>query len=97
MFGMGVEGERCEGGVMSGEDIEEMGERFEGGVYGWGIKVEDVGGVVGEGIFKGYGDVVEVKGEKIEDDWGVKGKWGVFGKMRGRDEVMGMKKGGEKV
>ena len=73
-FRIGVEGDTCDGRVISAQDIQEMAETFDPRVYGCRINLEHLRGILPDGIFKRYGDVVELKAEKIDDDSALKGK-----------------------
>ncbi|MGS9074000.1 GPO family capsid scaffolding protein, partial [Salmonella enterica subsp. enterica serovar Infantis] len=74
-FRIGVEGDTCDGRVNSAQEIQEMAETYDPRVYGSRINLEHLRGVLPHGILKRYGDVVERKAEKIDDDSALKGKW----------------------
>lgn len=67
-FRIGVEGDTCDGRIISGNDIQEMAESFDPRVYGCRINLEHIRGLFPDGDFKRLGDVVELKAEKIDDD-----------------------------
>ncbi|VDR25927.1 Phage capsid scaffolding protein (GPO) serine peptidase [Raoultella terrigena] len=79
-FRIGVEGDTCDGRVISATDIQEMAETFDPRVYGCRINLEHLKGILPEGPFSRYGDVVELKSEKIDDDSVLKGKLALFAK-----------------
>ena len=60
-FRIGVEGDTCDGRVISAQDIQEMAETFDPRVYGCRINLEHLRGILPDGIFKRYGDVAELK------------------------------------
>ncbi|EFT7236986.1 phage tail protein I [Salmonella enterica] len=52
-FRIGVEGDTCDGRVISAQDIQEMAETFDPRVYGCRINLEHLRGILPDGIFKG--------------------------------------------
>ena len=48
-------------------------------------------------FFKRYGDVAELKAEKIDDDSALKGKWALFAKITPTDDLIAMNKAAQKV
>ncbi|KFK93362.1 MULTISPECIES: GPO family capsid scaffolding protein [unclassified Serratia (in: enterobacteria)] len=96
-FRIGVEGDTCDGRVIDGNDIQQMAESFDPRVFGCRINLEHLKGILPDSVFKRYGDVVELKAEKIEDDSVLNGKWALFAKMAPIDELVAMVKGGQKV
>lgn len=96
-FRIGVEGDSCDGRVISAQDIQEMAETFDPRVYGCRINLEHLRGILPDGIFKRYGDVAELKAEKIDDDSALKGKWALFAKITPTDDLIAMNKAAQKV
>ncbi|HAZ7437786.1 TPA: GPO family capsid scaffolding protein, partial [Escherichia coli] len=96
-FRIGVEGDTCDGRVISAQDIQEMAETFDPRVYGCRINLEHLRGILPDGIFKRYGDVIELKAEKIDDDSALKGKWALFAKITPTDDLIAMNKAAQKV
>ncbi|TYM88263.1 GPO family capsid scaffolding protein [Salmonella enterica subsp. enterica serovar Typhimurium] len=96
-FRIGVEGDTCDGRIISAQDIQEMAETFDPRVYGCRINLEHLRGILPDGIFKRYGDVVELKAEKIDDDSALKGKWALFAKITPTDDLIAMNKAAQKV
>ena len=96
-FRIGVEGDTCDGRVISAQDIQEMAETFDPRVYGCRINLEHLRGILPDGIFKRYGDVAELKAEKIDDDSALKGKWALFAKITPTDDLIAMNKAAQKV
>lgn len=74
-----------------------MAETFDPRVYGCRINLEHLRGILPDGIFKRYGDVVELKAEKIDDDSALKGKWALFAKITPTDDLIAMNKAAQKV
>ncbi|STJ83372.1 phage capsid scaffolding protein [Escherichia coli] len=59
--------------------------------------LEHLRGILPDGIFKRYGDVAELKAEKIDDDSALKGKWALFAKITPTDDLIAMNKAAQKV
>lgn len=96
-FRIGVEGDTCDGRVISATDIQEMAASFDPRVYGCRINLEHLRGILPDGAFNRYGDVVELKAEKIDDDSALNGKWALFGKIAPLDNLVEMVGRGQKV
>lgn len=96
-FRIGVEGDTCDGRVISGADIQEMADTYDPRVYGARINLEHIRGLLPDGPFKRYGDVVELKAEKIDDDSALNGKLALFAKITPSDELVAMNKALQKV
>ncbi len=96
-FRIGVEGDTCDGRVISATDLQEMAAAFDPRVYGCRINLEHLRGIYPDGAFNRYGDVIELKAEKIEDDSALNGKWALFGKIAPLDNLVEMVGKGQKV
>ncbi|MCG5044471.1 GPO family capsid scaffolding protein [Enterobacteriaceae bacterium 155047] len=96
-FRIGVEGDTCDGRVISGADIQDMADTFDPRVYGCRINLEHLRGILPDSVLKRYGDVTEVKAEIISDDSALNGKKALFGKIAPLDELVSMVKAGQKV
>lgn len=96
-FRIGVEGDTCDGRVIGATDIQEMASMFDTRVYGCRINLEHLRGIMPEGAFQRYGDVVELKAEKIDDDSALNGKLALFGKIAPLDTLVDMVAKGQKV
>ncbi|WP_334346654.1 GPO family capsid scaffolding protein, partial [Enterobacter hormaechei] len=96
-FRIGVEGDTCDGRVISADDIQEMADTFDPRVYGCRINLEHIRGLLPDSLFKRYGDVVELKAEVISDGSALDGKKALFGKIQPLDELVSMVKAGQKV
>lgn len=96
-FRIGVEGDTCDGRILSGNDIQEMAETYDPRVYGCRINLEHIRGLLPDGVFKRYGDVVELKAEKIDDDSALNGKWALFAKITPTDDLVALNKAAQKV
>ncbi|MEB7556422.1 GPO family capsid scaffolding protein [Kluyvera cryocrescens] len=96
-FRIGVEGDTCDGRVISATDLQEMAASFDPRVYGCRINLEHLRGIYPDGAFGRYGDVVELKAEQIEDDSALNGKWALYGKIAPLDNLVDMVSKGQKV
>jgi len=96
-FRIGVEGDTCDGRVISATDIQEMADSFDPRVYGCRINLEHLRGLLPDGAFARYGDVIELKAETIEDDSALNGKLALFGKIAPLDTLVDMVTKGQKV
>ncbi|WP_370597433.1 GPO family capsid scaffolding protein [Escherichia coli] len=96
-FRIGVEGDTCDGRIISGNDIQEMAESFDPRVYGCRINLEHIRGLFPDGDFKRLGDVVELKAEIIDDDSALNGKWAWFARITPTDDLIAMNKKLQKV
>lgn len=96
-FRIGVEGDTCDGRVISATDIQEMAGTFDPRVYGCRINLEHLKGILPEGPFSRYGDVVELKSDRIDDDSVLNGKLALFAKITPTDDLIAMNKKMQKV
>ena len=96
-FRIGVEGDTCDGRVISATDIQEMADGFDPRVYGCRINLEHIRSVIPDTPFCRYGDVVEVKAEVIDDDSALNGKLALYGKIAPLDNLLAMLAKGQKV
>ncbi|EMH5721133.1 GPO family capsid scaffolding protein [Citrobacter freundii] len=96
-FRIGVEGDTCDGRVISATDIQEMADGFDPRVYGCRINLEHIRSVIPDSPFCRYGDVTEVKAEVIDDDSALNGKLALFGKIAPLDNLLAMLEKGQKV
>ena len=96
-FRIGVEGDTCDGRILSGNDIQEMAETYDPRVYGCRINLEHIRGLLPDSVFRRYGDVAELKAEQIDDDSALNGKWALFSKISPTDDLIALNKAGQKV
>ncbi|KHN51342.1 GPO family capsid scaffolding protein [Pectobacterium fontis] len=96
-FRVGVEGDTCDGRIIDANDIQHMAETFDPRVYGCRINLEHLKGLLPDSPFRRYGDVVELKAEKIDDDSALKGKLALFAKITPTDELIALNKASQKV
>lgn len=96
-FRIGVEGDTCDGRVISATDIQEMADSFDPRVYGCRINLEHLRGLLPDGAFARYGDVIELRAETIEDDSALNGKLALYGKIAPLDALVDMVTKGQKV
>lgn len=96
-FRIGVEGDTCDGRVISGDDIQDMADTFDPRVYGCRINLEHIKSLLPDSPFKRYGDVTALKAEIISDDSALNGKKALFAKIAPLDELVSMVRAGQKV
>lgn len=96
-FRIGVEGDTCDGRVISADDIQDMADTFDPRVYGCRINLEHIRSIYPDGPYARYGDVTEIKAEVIDDDSSLKGKLALFGKVAPLDNLIDMVAKGQKV
>lgn len=96
-FRIGVEGDTCDGRVISATDIQDMADGFDPRVYGCRINLEHIRSVYPDSPFCRYGDVVDVKAEVIDDDSALNGKLALFGKIAPLDNLLALLAKGQKV
>lgn len=96
-FRIGVEGDTCDGRVISADDIQEMADTFDPRVYGCRINLEHIKSLIPDSPFKRYGDVTALKAEIISDDSALNGKKALFAKIAPLDELVSMVRAGQKV
>lgn len=96
-FRIGVEGDTCDGRVLSKSDIQEMADGFDPRVYGCRINLEHIRSVNPDSPFCRYGDVVETKAEVIDDDSALNGKLALYGKISPLDNLLALLAKGQKV
>lgn len=96
-FRIGVEGDTCDGRIISASDIQEMADSFDPRVYGARINLEHITSVLPDSPFCRYGDVTELKAEKIADDSALNGKLALFARITPLDNLVEMVGKGQKV
>lgn len=96
-FRIGVEGDTCDGRVISGSDIQEMADSFDPRVYGARINLEHITSVLPDSPFCRYGDVTELKAETIDDDSALNGKLALFARITPLENLVEMVGKGQKV
>ncbi|MCA6962283.1 GPO family capsid scaffolding protein [Pectobacterium odoriferum] len=96
-FRVGVEGDTCDGRLIDANDIQQMADTFDPRVYGCRINIEHLKGLLPDSPFRRYGDVVELKAEKIDDDSAISGKLALFAKITPTDELVAMNKASQKI
>ncbi|MEA9389550.1 GPO family capsid scaffolding protein [Acerihabitans sp. TG2] len=87
-FRIGVEGDTCDGRMINADDIQQMAETFDTRVYGCRLNLEHLKGVLPDGAFRRYGDVLALKAEQIADDSVLNGKWALFAQISPTDDLV---------
>ncbi|WP_413742287.1 GPO family capsid scaffolding protein [Sodalis sp. RH15] len=96
-FRIGVEGDTCDGRMINADDIQQMAETFDPRVYGCRINLEHLKGLLPDGVFRRYGDVLALKAEQIADDSVLNGKWALFAKISPTDDLLLLNQSRQKI
>lgn len=94
-FRVAVAGATTDGRVIAELWISQMAETFKRETYGARVWLEHIRGIAPDGLFKAYGDVIEVKAEKAT----VNGeeKLCLFAKIEPNEELVAMTKAKQKI
>lgn len=96
-FRIGVEGDTCDGRIIGATELQEMADTFDPRVYGCRINLEHLRGILPDGAYARYGDVVGLKAETIDDDSALNGKLALYGQIAPLDTLVDMVAKGQKV
>ncbi|WP_413728694.1 GPO family capsid scaffolding protein [Sodalis sp. RH19] len=96
-FRIGVEGDTCDGRRINADDIQHMAASFDTRVYGCRVNLEHLKGILPDGAFRRYGDVMALKAEQIADDSVLNGKWALFAKISPTDDLVQLNKTRQKI
>ncbi|WP_213993906.1 GPO family capsid scaffolding protein [Sodalis sp. dw_96] len=96
-FRIGVEGDTCDGRRINADDIQHMAATFDTRVYGCRVNLEHLKGILPDGAFRRYGDVLALKAEQIADDSVLNGKWALFAKISPTDDLVQLNKTRQKI
>ncbi|MEA9393167.1 GPO family capsid scaffolding protein [Acerihabitans sp. TG2] len=96
-FRIGVEGDTCDGRMINADDIQQMAETFDTRVYGCRLNLEHLKGVLPDGAFRRYGDVLALKAEQIADDSVLNGKWALFAQISPTDDLVLLNQSRQKI
>ncbi|MCD9124022.1 GPO family capsid scaffolding protein [Cupriavidus sp. UGS-1] len=91
-FRIATEGATTDDRTITREWIEQMAASYDPKVYGARINLEHFRGILPDGPFKAYGDVLALKAEKGED-----GKVALYAKISPTDDLVKMTKARQKV
>lgn len=91
-FRIATEGATTDGRVISRQWISQMAKNYDPKKYGARINLEHLRGVLPDGPFKAYGDVVSLKAEEVEE-----GKLALFAQIDPTPELIELSKKRQKV
>lgn len=95
-FRVAVEGATTDGRVIERSWIQDMADTYSPATYGARINLEHFRGILPDGPFKAYGDVVAARAEEITDG-ALKGKLGLFAQIEPTPEMVAMNKARQKI
>lgn len=91
-FRIATEGATTDGRVISRQWISQMAKNYDPKKYGARINLEHLRGVLPDGPFRAYGDVVALKAEEVEE-----GKLALFAQLDPTPELIELSKKRQKV
>lgn len=95
-FRVAVEGGTTDGRNIERSWIQDMADTFDPSVRGSRIFAEHIRGIVPDGPFKAYGDVIAVKAEVIADG-PLKGKLALYNQIQPTTDMVTLIKSGQKI
>ena len=90
-FIVATEGATCDGRTISRTDIVQMAKNYDPKVYGARVNLEHIKGLLPDGPFKRYGDVLELSAEEVD------GKMRLFAVIDPIEELVSMNRARQKV
>lgn len=94
-FRIAVEGATTDGRNIAGEWITQMAKNYNPDVYGARLNLEHIRGIVPDGPFKAYGDVLAL--EAREETGELAGKLGLYAQIAPTDDLVAMTKAKQKI
>lgn len=91
-FCVATEGATTDGRVISVDWIKQMADTFNPKTYGARVWLEHMRGLMPDGPFKAYGDVLSLSAREKED-----GKLGLFAEIAPTDDLVAMNKSRQKI
>lgn len=95
-FRIAVEGATTDGRVIERSWISDMAGGYSPATYGARVNLEHFRGILPDGPFKAYGDVVAVKAEEITDG-ALKGKLALYAQVEPTPELVALTKAKQKI
>lgn len=96
-FRIAVEGATTDGRNISAAWITQMAKNYNPAVYGARVNLEHFRGVLPDGPFKAYGDVVALSAETIQDGSALDGKLALYAELDPTPELIELSKKRQKV
>lgn len=96
-FRIAVEGATTDGRTISAAWITQMAKNYDPKVYGARVNLEHFRGVLPDGPFKAYGDVVALSVETIKDGSALDGKLALYAEIDPTPELIELSKKRQKV
>lgn len=91
-FRVATEGATTDGRTIERAQIEQMAAQYNPAVYGARINLEHFRGILPDGPFRAYGDVLALEAREVED-----GRLGLFAQIEPTDDLIAMTKARQKV
>lgn len=91
-----VEGATCDGRHINRQDIQDIADTYDPKVYNARVNLEHINGILPNGPFKAYGDVLAAKAEEIQDG-PLKGKLALKVQIDATDDLVEMNRARQKV
>ncbi|BDD79918.1 hypothetical protein [Burkholderia phage FLC10] len=95
MFRIAVEGATTDGRVIEREWIQQMAANYSATKYGARVNLEHYRGIVPDGPFKAYGDVLALEARELDGEFA--GKLGLYAQIDPTAELVAMTKAKQKI
>jgi hypothetical protein len=96
LFRIAVEGATSDGRTISRDWISQMAANYDPNVYGARVNLEHYRGIMPDGPFKAYGDVLSLEARE-ETEGALKGKLGLYASIEPTAELVAMTKAKQKI
>ena len=95
MFRIAVEGATTDGRVIERSWLEQIAANYSATMYGARVNLEHYRGIVPDGPFKAYGDVIAVETRELDGEFA--GKLGLYAQIEPTPELVAMTKAKQKI
>ncbi|HDR8929219.1 TPA: GPO family capsid scaffolding protein [Burkholderia vietnamiensis] len=95
MFRIAVEGGTTDGRVIERSWLEQIAKNYSATKYGARVNLEHIRGLLPDGPFKAYGDVIAVETRELDGEFA--GKLGLFAQIDPTAELVAMNKARQKI